>query len=70
MYPALCQNCTCFFVFVFVFLPHWAVCGVLVPQPGIEPLPVAVEEQSPNHWTTREVPVHVVFNATALWSQY
>ena len=62
-----------FFVFVFVFfcfLPHWAVCGVLVPQPGIERLPVAVKEQSSNHWTTREVPVHVVFNATALWSQY
>ena len=28
--------------------------GVLVPQPGIEPLPPAVEVQSPNHWTTRE----------------
>ena len=25
-----------------------AACGVLVPQPGIEPVPAAVEAQSPN----------------------
>ena len=29
-------------------------CGALVPRPGIEPVPPAVEAQSPNHWTTRE----------------
>ena len=28
--------------------------GILVPQPGIEPGPPAVEAQSPNHWTARE----------------
>ena len=33
-----------------------AVCSILVPQPGIEPIPLAVEAQSPNHWTAREVP--------------
>ena len=27
----------------------------LVPQPGIEPGPLAVQVQSPNHWTTREI---------------
>ena len=27
-----------------------------LPQPGIEPVPPAVEVQSLNHWTTREVP--------------
>ena len=32
-------------------------CGTLVPQPGIEPAPPAVEARSPNHWTAREVPV-------------
>ena len=32
-------------------------CGILVPQPGVEPraLP-AVELQSPGHWTAREFP--------------
>ena len=36
----------------------WATlaCGILVPQPGIEPVPRAVEAPSPNHWTAREVP--------------
>ena len=31
-------------------------CGILVHQPGIEPVPPAVEAWSPNHWTAREVP--------------
>ena len=29
--------------------------GVLVPQPGIEPTPHALEVQSLNHWTAKEV---------------
>ena len=29
-------------------------CGVLVPQPGIEPGPPTVTVPSPNHWTARE----------------
>ena len=29
---------------------------MLVPQPGIEPGPPALEAQSLNHWTTWEVP--------------
>ena len=32
------------------------VYGILVPQPGIEPVPPEVEAQCPNHWTTREIP--------------
>ena len=32
------------------------VCGILVPRPGIEPTPPALEVWSLNHWTTREVP--------------
>ena len=32
------------------------VCRILVPRPGIEPLPPAKEVQSLNHWTAREVP--------------
>ena len=43
----------------FFFLPLWpcrVACGILVPCPGIEPGSLAVKVQSPNHWTTREVP--------------
>ena len=31
-------------------------CRILALQPGIEPVPPAVEAQSLNRWTTREVP--------------
>ena len=30
-------------------------CGIFVPRPGIEPVPLAVKALSPNCWTTREV---------------
>ena len=33
--------------------------GILIPQPGIEPVSPAVE-QSPNHWITREVPMFTI----------
>ena len=47
-----------FFLFFFLFFwLHSTACGILVPWPGIEPLPPAVEAQSLNHWTTGEVPV-------------
>ena len=41
---------------LFKFFGHgiWA-CGILDPQPGIEPTPPAVEARSLNNWTTREV---------------
>ena len=29
-------------------------CGILVSGPGIEPVPLTVKAQSPNHWATRE----------------
>ena len=38
------------------FLPHHAAFRILVPQPGIEPGPLAVKAQSPNYCTTREFP--------------
>ena len=31
-------------------------CGILVPQPGIKPVPPAVKAWSLNHWTAKEVP--------------
>ena len=38
------------------FLLHRTACGILVPGPGIQPRPLAVESRTPNHWTAREVP--------------
>ena len=40
----------------FFFWPCRTACGILVPQPGIEPASPALEAQSLDHWTTREVP--------------
>ena len=37
------------------FWPHSAACGILIPWPGIEPVPLVLQEQSLNHWTSREV---------------
>ena len=45
------KQCFCFFVMALL-----QVVGILVPQPGMEPAPPALETQSPNHWTTREAP--------------
>ena len=39
----------------YTWLCHGA-CRILVPQPGIEPMPAAVEMRNLNHWTTRKVP--------------
>ena len=41
---------------IFFFLLCRAACGILVPQPGIEPVPPALGAWSLNHWTAREVP--------------
>ena len=57
-----CPNTVCFFCFFFWHLfIHLFICGraargILVPRPGMEPGPPAVEARSPNHWTAREVP--------------
>ena len=52
-----------FFFFFSLFLsfrPCCAVCGILVLQPGIEPMSPALGAQSLNHWTAREVPTLTV----------
>ena len=56
--------------FLFFFLRHRALCGILVPRPGIEPAPLAVKARSPNHWTTREVPGRfwLASQSNILWS--
>ena len=45
-----------FCLFCFAFWPYLEACKILLPRPGIEPLPLAVEAQNPNHWTSREFP--------------
>ena len=32
-----------------------AACRILVPQPGVKPVPSATEVQILNHWNAREV---------------
>ena len=36
--------------------------GILLPQPGTEPMPSAVEARSLNHWIIREVPLNKGFD--------
>ena len=43
--------------FLFFFWPRCVACGILVPWPGIEPVPSAVKAPSLNHWTVREYPI-------------
>ena len=44
----------------FFFWPHCTACGILVPQPEMEPLLPAVDMQSSNHQTTREFPIIII----------
>ena len=41
--------------------PCYVACGILVPRPGVEPTPPALEAQSFNHWTAKEIPKIKVF---------
>ena len=46
---------SCYFFFFFSFGYAAGLVG-LVPQPGIKPVPPAVQAQGPNHWHAREAP--------------
>ena len=46
----------------FFFWPRHTARGILVPQPGIEPVPPELGAQSLNHWTAREVPPYGILN--------
>ena len=46
---------------IFFFRLRHVACGILVPQPRIEPVPPAVEARRLNHWTAREVPMMRIF---------
>ena len=45
----------------FFFWPHSQACRISAPRSGIEPQHSALEAQSPNSWTTREVPARRVY---------
>ena len=45
-----------FYVSLFSFWPRHTACRILVPQPGIKPIPPVVEAQCVNHWSTRKSP--------------
>ena len=45
------------FFFLFPLWLHLVACRILVPRRGVEPVLPAVEAQSANHETTREVPI-------------
>ena len=42
--------------FFFFFRPHCAARRILVPWPGIKPVPPSFEVQLVNHWTSSEIP--------------
>ena len=45
----------------FFFWLHRTAHGILGPRPGVEPMSLALEVQSPNHQATMEVPISVSF---------
>ena len=51
----LFQNKLLIFIMIIFGFTTWHV-GILVPWPGIEPMPPAVKAQHPHHWTAREFP--------------
>ena len=52
------------FFFFLIFLAMQQGCGILVPRPGTEHTPFALEAQILNHWTAREVPSLAILSHT------
>ena len=53
---AVCFKTLSLFSTPSLFLARPAVCSILVPWPGIEPMYPAMEGWSPNHWRAGDVP--------------
>ena len=73
--PFSCKCLSGFFIFLdalfsdgmcllFYFWLHHTTCGILIPQPGIKPVSPALEAQSPNHWTAKEVPQWILISCS------
>ena len=56
-----------YFILFYFIWPHHAACEILGSWPGIKPKRPAVEAQSLNHWTSREVPQTIFLEAGSLW---
>ena len=61
------------FLFFLIFKKFWlyhATCKILAPQPGIKPMLPALEVQSLNQWTSREVHIYPLSHPTILTSPF
>ena len=50
------------YIFMCLFLFYYfgvTACRILVPQPRLEPMPLAMKAQSLNHWTARQISIYV-----------
>ena len=59
-------------VYFYASWPLQVVCGILVPRPGIKPLPLAMEVHILNSWTTRETSLNyffkdAIYNTVTFW---
>ena len=61
-----------YFLFLFfvclLFWPRRAECGILIPQPGIEPMPPALGAQSLNHW--KSLSILLLMDNQTLWGHF
>ena len=55
-------------LFFFFFSLGQVAFRILVLQPGIKPVPTAVEACSPNHWASSEFPEGIMFNSWVIWN--
>ena len=55
-----CSEVVFIIIIILIFWPCHVAWGILVPRPGIEPVPSALEAWSFNHWTTSEIPLIIV----------
>lgn len=54
--PAVGRNLSCRVKSTSLSLLFYFIFGILVPQPGLEPVPPALRARSLSHWTAREAP--------------
>lgn len=53
-------------LFVYVFWLYCMAHGFLVPQLGVNPMPLEVKVWSLNHWTSREFPRCIILNLSIM----